>query len=229
MTSTPDLKSNQTDNHTQPKDALVIIISDTSSGSSGDHRVEFEDAPEIILVNSSSDSSITRSPEIVTIDSQPIDSESEPKATSCHLSASADENVATSSQNIAPTNEKEVTEGIVHLFSQFEEVLTIRKGSANVQGLRSRRSYKVNYNKPSTSFPLSSSPSLVVPMGQNESVDSVTFVSLDINERPSEPFKYDLVKHLKHILHVCIFSICCRCPRKPAISSYEREKAEARI
>lgn len=110
MTSTPDLKSDETNNHTQPEDALVITISDTSSRSSGDHRVEFEEAPEIIAVNTSSDSSITRSPKIVTIHSQPIDSESEPEATSCLVAASVDENVAKSSQDIAPTNEQDVTE-----------------------------------------------------------------------------------------------------------------------
>ena len=74
-----------------------------------------------------------------------------------------------------------------------------------MSGLRSGRSYKVNYDKPPTSTPStppSASPSLVVTTGQDVNVDSV---NTDVNERPICPFKYDPIEHLKHVparLHI---------------------------
>ena len=55
--------------------------------------------------------------------------------------------------------------------------------------------YKVNYNKPPAPTP-STSPSLVVPTGQNVNTE---IVNTNVNERPIEPFKHDLVEHVKHI------------------------------
>ena len=67
-------------------------------------------------------------------------------------------------------------------------------------GLRSERGYKINYDKPATPAPSalpSASPSLIVPTGQDINSENV---NADVNERLVEPFKYDLVEHLKHIL-----------------------------
>ena len=75
--------------------------------------------------------------------------------------------------------------------------MTIQRGTAS--GLRSGRIYEVNYGKPSTSTsstPPFASPSIVIPTGQDINVENV---NANVNERPIEPFKYDLVKHLKHI------------------------------
>ena len=72
-------------------------------------------------------------------------------------------------------------------------------------GPESGNNYKVNYDKPSaptlSALP-STSPSLVVPTEQNANSENV---NTDVNGRPIEPFKYDLVEHLKHIptrLHI---------------------------
>ena len=69
---------------------------------------------------------------------------------------------------------EDVVEGMRNLFSQQEKVLAIQK--SNGSGLRSGRSNKVSYDKPSTSTPStipSASPSLVVPTGQDVNVKSV--------------------------------------------------------
>lgn len=71
------------------------------------------------------------------------------------------EDVTTSS---ASAGMEDLVEGMGNLFSQQEEVMANQRGIVN--GLRSGRSYKVNYDKPSTpiSFtPPSTSPSLVIP------------------------------------------------------------------
>lgn len=77
----------------------------------------------------------------------------------------------------------------------------IRTGSrSGVVTLGSGRNYKVNYDKPSTPTPSILPPaslSLVVPIWQNVNTDNV---NADVNERSIESFKYDHVKHLKHIL-----------------------------
>ena len=55
-------------------------------------------------------------------------------------------------------------------------------------------------DKPSvstSSTPPSDSPSLVIPTGQDVNVENV---NVNVNERPVEPFRYDLVEHLKYIL-----------------------------
>ena len=51
------------------------------------------------------------------------------------------------------------------------------------------KGYKFNYDKPATLTP-SASPSLVVPTGQDVNPKNV---NADVNERPVESFKYDLV------------------------------------
>ena len=118
--------------------------------------------------------------------------------TSCHVAIGIKEETTTSS---ASANVEDLIE-IGNLLSQ-QEVLAIQKGTAS--GLRFERSYKVNYDKPSTSTsstPPSDSPSLVIPTGQDVNIENV---NADVNERPVEPFKYDLIKHLKHIaagLHI---------------------------
>lgn len=52
----------------------------------GEHRVEFEEALDVVLVNSS-DSFITGTPEVVTLEDEPTYPGSEPELTSCHVAA----------------------------------------------------------------------------------------------------------------------------------------------
>ena len=80
--------------------------------------------------------------------------------TSCHVAAGIIEETAISS---ASADMENIVEGMGNPFSQQEEVLVIKK--SNMSGLKSRKSYKVNYDKPSISthstLPFAS-PSLVV-------------------------------------------------------------------
>ncbi|XXG88465.1 hypothetical protein AAC387_Pa12g0671 [Persea americana] len=80
MISTSETKNNQ--QNTPPEDVLVITISDMSSGSDGDHHVEFEEAPDILPI-SSSYSFITETYEVITLEDEPTDPGSEPEVTSC--------------------------------------------------------------------------------------------------------------------------------------------------
>lgn len=83
-----------------------------------------------------------------------------------------------------------------------EDFLIVRKdtcqevdrGNTVGDNTHSSRNFKINYNQPS-SF---SSP-YVTPPGNNVNVDVPTS---EINGKviPSEPFTYDVVEHLKHIL-----------------------------
>ena len=185
--------------NTSPKDVLVITISGTSSGSDGDHCSEFEEAPDIVPI-SSSDSFITETHKVITLEDEPTDLGSEPEVTSCHVAAGIIEETATS---FASADMEDVVEGMRNLFSQQEEVMAIQKN--NGSGLGSGRSYKVNYDKLSTSTPSTpafASPSLVVPTRQDVNVESV---NTDVNERPTKPFKYNLIEPLKYIpawLHI---------------------------
>ncbi|XXG41771.1 hypothetical protein AAC387_Pa01g2169 [Persea americana] len=99
--------------NTQPEDVLVITISDTSLGSIGDHRVEFEEAPNIVPV-SSSDSFIIETHEVITLEDEPTDTGSEPEIRSCHVAAGIKEEVTTSSTSI---NEEDLNEGVSTFFS----------------------------------------------------------------------------------------------------------------
>ena len=98
----------------QPKDVPVITISDTSSGSDGDHLTEFEEALDIVLI-SSSNTFITETHKVITLEDEPIDLGSEPEVTSCHVATRIIEETATSS---ASANMEDVVEGMGNLFSQ---------------------------------------------------------------------------------------------------------------
>ena len=84
MITTSGTKDDQ--QNTPPKDVLAIIISDTFSGSNGDRPAEFEEAPDIVTV-SSSDSFITETHEVITLEDEPKDPVSKPGVTSCHVAA----------------------------------------------------------------------------------------------------------------------------------------------
>ena len=209
MVNTPILEDDQDNGHNLPNDVPVIIINDTSSGSGGDHLVEIEETTEITPVKTSSKSGIGWSLETVTIENESAEPKSELEVASCLVSTSPNKDVATSSKDIAPIdNEEDFTEGLGHLFSKQEEVLVIKKRKAIGEGTGSCRTYKVNYDKPSASTPSpspSSSSTYVISTGQNVNPDDVNSVNANESERPLEPFKYDLVDHIKHIparLHV---------------------------
>ena len=73
--STPGISTSRTKDDRQNtllEDVPVITISDTSSGSDGEHSVEFEDAPDIVPI-SSSDSFITETHEVITLEDETID------------------------------------------------------------------------------------------------------------------------------------------------------------
>ena len=161
-----------------------ITISDASSGSYGDHRVEFEEGPNIVPINSS-DLFVIETQEVITLEDETTDPGSVPEVTSCHMATGIREETTTS---FASADVDDIVKGMENLFSQQEEVMVIQRSTGS--GLRSRKNYKVNYGKPSTPTP-SASPSLVVPMGQN--------VNTNVNERLIEPFKYYFVEHFKHI------------------------------
>ncbi|XXG46711.1 hypothetical protein AAC387_Pa02g1486 [Persea americana] len=65
ITPTSEIKDDR--QNTPAKDVLVITISDMSSRSDEDCRAEFEKAPDIVTI-SSSDSFITETPEVITLE-----------------------------------------------------------------------------------------------------------------------------------------------------------------
>lgn len=92
---------------------MVTTISDTSLGSSGDHRTEFEDALDVVSV-SSSDSAITGTPEVITLEDESTDPESESEVTPCHVAATRKEKATTS---FASASEEDLVKGTSNLFS----------------------------------------------------------------------------------------------------------------
>lgn len=200
MISISDSESDQ--QNTSPKDLLVITINDRSLRSSGDHRAEFEDAPDVVSVRSS-DSTITGTPKVIALEDESTDLESEPEVTPCHVAVTRKEEATTSS---ASASEEDLVEGMSNLFSEQEKVLAIQRGTTN--GLRSGRNYKFNYDKRSASTPATSSSvslSLVIPTWENQNTNDVDPVNASVNERPIEPLKYHPVEHLKCIpaqLHI---------------------------
>ena len=100
--------------NTPPEDALVITISDTSLGSNGHHCVEFEDAPDAVPV-SSSNSVIIGTPEVITLEDELADPESELKVTSSHVATSMKEEATTS---FASAGKEDLVEGMSNLLSQ---------------------------------------------------------------------------------------------------------------
>ncbi|XXG69294.1 hypothetical protein AAC387_Pa06g2201 [Persea americana] len=129
MTSTSEITDDQ--QNTPPEDVLGIIISDTSSGSNEDRRVEFKKAPDVVTF-SSSDSFIIETHEVITLEAEPTNPRSEPKVTSCHVAAGIREVITTSSTSI---DMEDMVEGMRNLFSQQEEVMAIQKSTGS--GLRS--------------------------------------------------------------------------------------------
>lgn len=103
--------------NTPPEDVPIVAISDTSSGSNGDHRPEFEEALDIVPI-SSSNSFITEAHEVVTLEDEPTDPRSEPEVTPCHVATSKKEEATTSSASV---DMKDLTEEIGNLFSHQEE------------------------------------------------------------------------------------------------------------
>ncbi|XXG69249.1 hypothetical protein AAC387_Pa06g2170 [Persea americana] len=109
--STPAISTSKTKDdrqNTLPEDVLVIIISDTSSGSDGDHRAEFEEAPDIVPI-SSSDSFIIETHEVITLEDESTNPGSEPEVTSCHMATGIREAITPSS---ASADVEDVVEGI---------------------------------------------------------------------------------------------------------------------
>ena len=97
--------------------------------------------------------------------------------TTCQVATSIKEETTTS---FAFADVEDLVERMRDLFSQQEKVLAIQRGNAS--GLRSRRSYKVNYDKPSTytsSTPPSASTSLLIPTGQDVNAENV---NANVNE-----------------------------------------------
>ena len=129
------------------------------------------------------------------MEDEPTDLGSELELTSCHVAAGIREEIATSSTF---ADVEGMVEGMRNLFSQQEEVMAIQRSTGSV--LRSGKGYKFNYDKPATptlSALPPGSPSLVVTTRQDVNPENV---NANVNERPIEPFKYDLVEHLKHLL-----------------------------
>ena len=84
-----------------------------SSGSNGDHRTKFGETPDIVLI-SSSDSFITETNEVITLEDEQTDVGSEPEVTSCHVAAGIIEETTISSTS---ANIEDVVEGMRNLFS----------------------------------------------------------------------------------------------------------------
>ena len=84
-----------------------------------------------------------------------------------------------------------MAEGMRNLFSKQEEVMAIQRSTWG--GLIFGRGYKFNFVKPVTPIPSALPPaslSLVVPTGRDVNPKNV---NADANEKPIEPFKYNLV------------------------------------
>ena len=111
VTSTSGTKDDQ--QNTPPKDVPVITISDTSSGSDGDHHAEFKEAPDIVLT-SSSNSFITETNEVITLEYETTNPGNEPEETSCHVATGIREETTTSSSS---ADVEDVVEGMRNLFS----------------------------------------------------------------------------------------------------------------
>ena len=93
------------------------------------------------MLISSSDSLVIETHEVITLEDEQTDHESEPEVTSCHVAAGIIEETETSSTSV---DTEDVVEGIGNLFSQQDEVLVIKK--RNGIGLRFGSSYKVNFD-----------------------------------------------------------------------------------
>ena len=105
IVSTLETKGNQ--QNTPPKDVLVITISDTSSGSDGDPRPEYEEAPDVVPINSL-DSFNTEAHEVITMKDEPMDPGSELEVTSHNVVTGIKGETTTSSTS---ADAKDLVEG----------------------------------------------------------------------------------------------------------------------
>ena len=85
-----------------------------SSESYRDHYIEFEGALDIVPI-SSSDSFITETHEVITLEDELTYPGSEPEVISCHVAAGIIEETTTSSASV---DMEDVVEGMGNLFSQ---------------------------------------------------------------------------------------------------------------
>ena len=130
--------------NTPLEDVLVITINDTSLRSDRERRLEFEEAHDIVTF-SSSDSFITETHRVITLEVEPTDLGSEPEVTLCHVAVGIREEITTSSTS---ADVEDIGKGMRNLFSQQEEVMAIQKSTGS--GLRSRKGYKFNDDKPAS-------------------------------------------------------------------------------